>query len=369
MQRRRFILFSLTILAFPGTVLSQVTDGNKYQVAPVNIMQNLGFSGQSNSNTTVYDNNPCSGTYVPPYYGNRYGFGYGGYGFGGYGCRNYGIGGYGYPVYVPTYPNSSDYDYSQGYQNGYSDGQYTTSIEYQNQILQSQLAALQQTKGPNGKAPPAAVANAPSPRVVDPNAVQRVKVTQQRIDTNMKAGQRLFEKGSFSAAADRFEQAAALSPTDSKALFYSAQAYISAEKYDKASAAITRGLAADPNWPSKPTDMRLLYSNKTEHLKVMGEIARRIKANPNDTDALFLLGFQLFSSGETEKARLIFEKLAKQSPGDARLQPFLRLFHQEGQGIPAPPPPGLNTEASPIPVPDLAEQPVQFAGDGAPVRQ
>lgn len=363
MQSRHLLVFGCLVLFIPATAQSQVPDANASLVAPMNIMQNLG-RGQLNTNVTVYDNNPCSGIYVPPYYGNRYGYGYGGYGY-----RNYGTGGYGYPVYVPTYSNSSDYDYSQGYQNGYSEGQYTTSLEYQNQILQSQLAALQQTKRPNGKAPPAAVANAPQPKVIDPNDVQRGKVTQQRIDSSMKAGQRLFEKGSFIAAADRFEQAATLNPADSKAFFYSAQAYISAEKYDKASAAIAKGLSADPTWPSKPTDMRMLYANNTEHVKMMGDIARRIKANPNDKDALFLLGFQLFSSGEVEKARLIFEKLAKQSPGDARLQPFLMFFHQGGKGIPAPPPPGLTTDARPIPVPDLAEQPVRFAGDRSSFRQ
>jgi len=359
MGMKSTLALGICVLLSPWGSRAQVIDASKYLVAPVNIMQNLG-GGQTNSNVTVYDNNPCRGTYVPPYYGNG---GYG-YGYGGYGYRNYG---YGYPVYVPTY-NSYDYSsaYSQGYQNGYGEGQYSTSLEYQNQILQSQLAALQQMKMPVGPALPAG--NGPLPPN-DPAAVQKDKVTQQRIETNMKAGQRLFGKGSFVAAADRFEQAAALNPSDSKALFYSAQAYIAAERYDKANAAIVKGLTANPNWPSKPTDMRLLYSDTREHVKVMGEIARRIKANPNDKDALFLLGFQLFSSGEIEKARLIFEKLAKQSPGDVRLKPFLMFFHQGGQGIPAPPAPGLTTETTSIPVPNLAERPVQFAGDQSPVRQ
>ena len=51
-----------------------------------------------------------------------------------------------------------------------------------------------------------------------------------------------------------------------------------------------------------------MYSDNNKLLQQMGGIARRLKANPNDQDALFLLGYSLFSSGEKEKARAIFEK-------------------------------------------------------------
>ena len=364
------LVTAILLVAIPTAGRSQAPapPGTQFLTAPMQIMQSQGFAQQSSTvEAPLIDNSPCGVRYVQPgyrygtglrYVGSDYGYGYG------YGYPNYG---YGYPNYGSGYDYTSTYN--NGYQSGYSQGQYTTSLEYENQILQSQVNALQQLKRGKGAAAPAPNGAAANGAPIDPAVAQRQKGIAQRAETAVRSGRRLFEKGSYAAAADRFEQAAELDPADGASFFYSAQAYLAAEKYDKASAAIAKGLSFNPKWPTKPTDVRAMYGDNNKLLQQMGGIARRLKANPQDKDALFLLGFQLFSSGEKEKARTIFEKLAKQAPGDDRIRPFIEYYHQNGQSVPAPPPPGPSSaERGPIPVPDLEEQPVQFAGNHAAER-
>lgn len=54
-----------------------------------------------------------------------------------------------------------------------------------------------------------------------------------------------------------------------------------------------------------------MYGDPDDLVRQMGALARRIQTNPFDGDAVFLLAFELFVSGEVELSRRLFEQAAR----------------------------------------------------------
>ncbi|HVJ79552.1 MAG TPA: tetratricopeptide repeat protein [Planctomycetia bacterium] len=138
-----------------------------------------------------------------------------------------------------------------------------------------------------------------------------------------KSGVKLFLAGNYRLAADRFKQVADQSAGDPLALAYLAQAQFADGRYGDAVRTIESALKANPNLPALALDFKSLYTDGEVLDVQLGRLATEIKSNPLDRDGLFLLGYQLFSSGEKEKARIILEQAGRLDAKEDRVKPFL----------------------------------------------
>src|SRR5690606_21919750 len=120
----------------------------------------------------------------------------------------------------------------------------------------------------------------------------------QRADRFMTTGTRLFSQGSYYRAAEQFRQSIKQVPNDPTSYFFFAQALFASGKYHEATEAIKDGLAINPNWLDADFDMRSLYKNPADVVSQLAELGKELKQNPLDRNSLFLLGFELFVTGQ-----------------------------------------------------------------------
>lgn len=254
-------------------------------------------------------------------------------------------------------------DYGYNYQQGY----YVGSLEAENQYLRDQLMRDELDRQ-RQQAEAEAAEN--QQRIDDARRARQEKADRAKAETATRSGIRLLKKGSAQQAAQRFRQAAELDPNDSAPAFYLAQSLFAAGQYAPAAAAIREGLVRSPQWPMAQMDFRFLYADQGDLLTQMGALARHLKGNPLDADAMYVLGFVLFVTGEEEKAKTIFEQVGRISPAEETLRPFLDAVASAPRSEPlaqaGPPPAGdvPGTPAPPIPLPGLLEQHLRQAGEG-----
>jgi TolA-binding protein len=211
------------------------------------------------------------------------------------------------PYYVasPTYYEPA-YTYDPG----------VSALQTQNELLQQQLEALRIQNAQLQQGAP-----------IPPNANNAlVERNQARYQQAMSTGTRLFEMGSYSRAAEKFEEAARNFPDDATPRFFQAQALFASGQYAQAVSQLKTALKINPQWVHVDFDMRSLYKEPDEMVRQITRLAPRLKANPLDRDSLFLLGFELFTSGEKEKAKAVFEQAERLEPGAEHLKPFLDFY-------------------------------------------
>ena len=279
----------------------------------------------------------------------RYGFGYGGAGYFGY--RNVGYVPYARPYYytpnigvLPVgYTNNSSSN-TNVYQFA-ADRSYGVSPNlqgYLNQLLQENRQLREQLTGNfNGSTTnPAGAGNVRLPmnprddkidqRLTD---LQRLADQQQAKDL-VRSGRRLFEAGLYTKAAGRFRDALAARPDTSTHMML-AQALFASGKYPAAVAEIKKGLALNTDWLEAEVDLRSLYGEPKDFMPQLAHLAHDLKENPLDRESLFLLGFELFVSGQRQKAKVLLEQAARLEPDDRHLKPFFDYYARRPDQIPA----------------------------------
>jgi Tfp pilus assembly protein PilF len=131
-----------------------------------------------------------------------------------------------------------------------------------------------------------------------------------------------FAAGEYGRAAEHLERALRADPADAVAYFLHAQAKFAAGKYAEAVASIREGLARDPRWPTAPFDPTTLYGDRPERFVVhLVALRKAVAANPNEATLEFLLGYQLWFSGERAEADKLFRAAEKRlaAPGPIAL--------------------------------------------------
>ncbi len=131
-----------------------------------------------------------------------------------------------------------------------------------------------------------------------------------------------FAGGAYGRAAEFFERAIAADPAEAAAYFWSAQAKFAAGQYAEAVARIREGLARDPKWPASGFEPEALYGDRPERFVVhLLALRKAVADNPNQATLEFLLGYELWFSGEKVEADKLFRAAEKRlaAPGPLAL--------------------------------------------------
>jgi tetratricopeptide (TPR) repeat protein len=159
-------------------------------------------------------------------------------------------------------------------------------------------------------------------------AQQRENARRERAKLMVKNGIRLFAQGNYKRAADRFREAIDLSPDDPTPHFYLAQARFALRQYGEAAQSVKSGLRVGPDWLNLDFDMSTLYGDEKDLREQLAQLAGELRANPLERDALFLLGYELFVTGQKDKAKTLLAQSAKVEPNETPLKPFFDYFRK-----------------------------------------
>lgn len=170
---------------------------------------------------------------------------------------------------------------------------------------------------PGGVVPAAERVEAVPPRPVfrfDPFAPP-IEVKAEKPDADpvreairlMRSGREAFAAAEYGTAGQRFARATAANPKAAEPHFLKAQAAFAAGGYADAVASIRAGLALDPLWPLGAFDPKEPYgANFAAFADHMADLRKTIAANPGDASLEFLLGYQLWFTGERAEAKKWF---------------------------------------------------------------
>jgi len=146
-------------------------------------------------------------------------------------------------------------------------------------------------------------------------------------------GSQYFAQGDYQQARDSFLKAMVAQPNNPKARFAYGQTLLALGQYQSAAEAIRQGLALDLTWPQVQMDLRSAYGDPSEFARQLGKLETYLAAHPEDADARFLLAYNLYFSGQKDRAREEFSRLAQANPLDKA--PELFLDSLSGPGGPA----------------------------------
>lgn len=200
---------------------------------------------------------------------------------------------------------------------------YTYAVDSQNMALRQQLDAVQRE---NAQLRQEAQDAAAVRLDVGPRGARAEKARAERTQQLMTNGARYFRSGKYAAAAERFRQAAEVSTDESSPLFLLAHSLFAARRYPQAVRSLREALKANPDWLLIEFDVRPMYERPEDVVAQLAQLAAEVEANPLDRDRLFLLGFELFITGQPDRARPILEQAARLEKNDAHLKPFFDYF-------------------------------------------
>jgi tetratricopeptide (TPR) repeat protein len=260
------------------------------------------------------------------YYDNGFGYGYGGrighgYGFGdglfqGFGgVSHYGV--FNSGIYYP-YGYTSVFD-NYFYRYPY---QYVTVADY-SPVWTVQVPRTVYVEGPTevvyvDGAPPVVSELPAAPRDGADTVDIRVE-PQDRIPVNnsfLADGLVDFREGRYSKARRKLSYAVLDDPTDGFAEIAYSLALLSERNFTAAASAVRRGLSLAPDVIDRPVDLVRLYGDRDSFYKHVSNLVSYVSDSRGDADALFLLGFIQYSSGEPREAARSLGQAAKLAPGD-----------------------------------------------------
>ena len=163
-----------------------------------------------------------------------------------------------------------------------------------------------------GMVPPA-----PARRLVRPVTVRR-----GRAEERLTVGDRLFRAGSLNRAEERYEQAGSADPTSAEPAVRLAQVALARGDYGDAANRLREAQVIDPDYLPTAKDVQNLFGDPKDFAQVLADLEAHIQANPNDRDARLVLGAELYFTGRTPEAAVVFRALADRKP-DATLAAFL----------------------------------------------
>ena len=138
-------------------------------------------------------------------------------------------------------------------------------------------------------------------------------------------GRAAFANREYGRAAERFRQAAAVTPNLPAPQFLLAETLFAQGKYHDAVEAIHAGMALQPDWPgSRFAPLDLYGPNPADYADHSRALADALGRWPGDPDLLFLDGVVLWFDGRRDDARPLFQKALPGIADPAMVQRFLR---------------------------------------------
>jgi hypothetical protein len=179
--------------------------------------------------------------------------------------------------------------------------------------------------GPGAFPPPVGVAGpAPPPGIVEPPAPEPKtarKADPARAEQLQTFGDRMFRAGNTHRASERYEQALRADPSAASVRVRLAQVALVRGRYSEAADQYRDAMVAEPGWLARAGDIQSIYAEPSDFARQIARLESHLQSEPNDRDAWFVLGAQLFLSGRPKKAADIFLRLTDRH--DATLEAFL----------------------------------------------
>jgi tetratricopeptide (TPR) repeat protein len=233
----------------------------------------------------------------------------------------------GYPIYDPYYSNGyyDPYGYSPYYYRGLLPPAFVPVDDYFGPVAAQRFMGMNQQQ-----------ANASSrPWRENHDADERPRKTTDRA-TNSQAtalaskfigyGDALFAQQKYSEANSRYRKATESAPQMADAWFRQGFALAATGRYEMAISAFKRGVSLDPNWSQSGFDLGALYGpNAMAKTAQLDALANFALGKPDDPDLLFLIGLHLHFDGQTDRAKVFFQRAARLAGENADyIQPFLK---------------------------------------------
>lgn len=137
-------------------------------------------------------------------------------------------------------------------------------------------------------------------------------------------GDAKFAEGQYHAALQRYKDAAIAAPLWGEVYFRQGHALTVLGRYDQAATAYRRGMRNQPDWPQSDFNLLELFGgNRAALLASRERLAEAAADAPDDADMLFLLGVQIYFSGERERAQPFFREALELAQDRAHIEPFL----------------------------------------------
>jgi tetratricopeptide (TPR) repeat protein len=243
-------------------------------------------------------------------------------GFSDFGPRYYGGAYFVAPGYFyPSAYGSSSYFYYDGSAYLY----YPNGLDYLRSLsnsLQGLNATLEAHRRGQAAAAPAALPEPPRPS--HPQARARAR----RFEHD---GDEKFREKQYTRAYELYRSARRAAHDLPEVHFRIAQTLTALGHYTSAVTAIQRGLRLDPDWPASDFDLNELYGGDPLPLLSHKErLAMALRDDMDNPDLLFLLGYELFFSGDRAQARPFFERAAQLTGDPSHIVPFLAVPVEEG---------------------------------------
>ncbi|MDH3562833.1 MAG: tetratricopeptide repeat protein [Gammaproteobacteria bacterium] len=127
----------------------------------------------------------------------------------------------------------------------------------------------------------------------------------------------------------RLEQRLSEQPDDADGWFRMARAYAVLGRPDAANAAYARAYKLNPDNPQLVSEYAgFLYNNDPQNLnaQVIGLFGRLHELDPENRDAMWILGFAAYQKADYKKALGLWERLLKALPADSREAEHLRMI-------------------------------------------
>jgi tetratricopeptide (TPR) repeat protein len=136
-------------------------------------------------------------------------------------------------------------------------------------------------------------------------------------------GDRFFHAGDYSAAEREFDRAVKDFPDEPIPRLARGHARFALRRYGGASRSLQQGIHLLPAWSRSRTELRGFFQDPGVFDANMIDLARALKARPDDRDLLFLLAYCLHFSGQPDQARTLFERLLALAPDHEAAQTFV----------------------------------------------
>jgi len=168
-----------------------------------------------------------------------------------------------------------------------------------------------------GPLPGVGAADVPRP------VVRRVHPTSSTKSTQLQTiGDRLFRAGNFKRATERYQQAAAADPDAATPKVRLAQTALVRGQVGEAARLLRDAVYADAGFLTNPVNIRTIYGEPAEFNRQVAKLESKVQADPADRDAWFVLGAELYLSGQVRRAGDVFTRLSNQKM-DYPLSEFL----------------------------------------------
>lgn len=151
----------------------------------------------------------------------------------------------------------------------------------------------------------------------------------QDLNRYIAKGDRSFQARDYAAAARTFGDAAKRFPGEPIPRLARGHALFGMRKYAAASRSLQDGIRLFPLWSRSGIDLPGFFRGHGNFTDNMADLSRRVNANPNDPDILFLLAYCLHFSGKRTEAQTRFRRLLDLAPGHKAARTFIDVAPQK----------------------------------------